>query len=100
MTVNESVQPARRALSDHMRVRFKGILDPVAGFLLRLGLMPNTITLLGLAGNALSVVFLARGDFLVGGLLVMVMGPIDALAAAMSRLRGGSSALGAFVAFG
>jgi len=59
MTVNESVQPARRALSDHMRVRFKGVLDPVAGFLLRLGLMPNTITLLGLAGNAVSVVFCA-----------------------------------------
>jgi len=97
MTVNESVQPARRALSDHMRVRFKGVLDPVAGFLLRLGLMPNTITLLGLAGNAVSVVFLARGSFLAGGLLVMVMGPIDALDGSMARLRGESSDFGAFV---
>lgn len=97
MSVSEGVQPARPTLSDNMRLRFKVILDPVAGFLLRLGLMPNTITLLGLAGNALSVVFLARGDFLVGGLLVMVMGPIDALDGAMARLRGEASDFGAFV---
>src|SRR3989304_1568015 len=97
MTVNESVQPARRALSDHMGVRFKGVLDPVAGFLLRLGLMPNTITLLGLAGNALSVVFLGRGGFLVGGVLGVGMGAVDALDGAMARLRGEASDFGAFV---
>jgi len=97
MAVNEGVQPAQRTFSDHMRLRFKGILDPVAGLLLRIGLMPNTITLLGLAGNALGAVFLARGNFLVGGLLVVVMGPIDALDGAMARLRGESSDFGAFV---
>ena len=97
MTVNEGLQPAQRTFSDHMRLRFKGILDPVAGLLLRLGLMPNTITLLGLAGNALGAVFLARGNFLVGGLLVMIMGPIDALDGSMARLRRESSDFGAFV---
>jgi len=97
MTVNEGLRPAQRTFSDNMRLRFKGILDPVAGLLLRLGLMPNTITLLGLAGNALGAVFLARGNFLVGGLLVMIMGPIDALDGSMARLRRESSDFGAFV---
>jgi CDP-diacylglycerol--glycerol-3-phosphate 3-phosphatidyltransferase len=67
MTANEGAQPVQRTCSDAMRLRFKGVLDPVAGFLLRLGLMPNTITLLGLAGNAISIIFLANGNFLVGG---------------------------------
>ncbi len=97
MTVNERAQPVQRTFSDAMRLRFKGVLDPLAGFLLRLGLMPNTITLLGLAGNAISIIFLARGNFLAGGLLVLVMGPIDALDGSMARLRGEASDFGAFV---
>src|SRR3990170_309287 len=60
--------------------------------------MPNTITLTGLVGNAIGAMFLARGNFLVGGLLVLLMGPIDALDGAMARLRGEASDFGAFVA--
>jgi CDP-diacylglycerol--glycerol-3-phosphate 3-phosphatidyltransferase len=97
MSTDEGLQPARRTLSDNMRLRFKGVLDPIAGFLLNLGLKPNTITLAGLAGNAIGAFFLARGDFLVGGLLVLIMGPIDALDGAMARLRGEASDFGAFV---
>jgi len=97
MTVKEGLHPSGRTLSDDMRIRSKGVLDPVARFLLDLGLRPNTITLLGLAGNALGAFFLARGDFLTGGLLVLIMGPIDALDGAMARLRGESSDFGAFV---
>jgi CDP-diacylglycerol--glycerol-3-phosphate 3-phosphatidyltransferase len=97
MTSDEAARPARRTLSEEMRVRFKGVLDPIARVLLRLGLMPNTITLAGLVGNAIGALFLARGDFLVGGLLVLFMGPIDALDGAMARLRGEASDFGAFV---
>src|SRR3989304_3152503 len=97
MTVNEGLQPARRTLSEHMRIRFKGVLDPMARVLLGLGLMPNTITLTGLAGNAIGALFLARGNFLGGGVLVLLMGPIDALDGAMARLRGEASDFGAFV---
>jgi CDP-diacylglycerol--glycerol-3-phosphate 3-phosphatidyltransferase len=97
MTVNEGVRSARPTFSEQMRVRFKGVLDPIARVLLNAGLMPNTITLAGLAGNALGAFFLAGGNFLVGGLLVLVMGPIDALDGAMARLRGEASDFGAFV---
>lgn len=97
MSVDEGLRPASRTFSENMRVRFKGVLDPLARVLLRMGLMPNTITLTGLAGNALGAYFLARGNFLAGGLLVLVMGPIDALDGAMARLRGEASDFGAFV---
>jgi CDP-diacylglycerol--glycerol-3-phosphate 3-phosphatidyltransferase len=97
MSVNQGLRPAEKTFSDYMRLWFKGVLDPVAGWLLRLGLMPNTITLAGLAGNAVGAIFLAWGNFLVGGLLVILMGPIDALDGSMARLRGESSRFGAFV---
>ncbi|OGO68778.1 MAG: hypothetical protein A2Z37_14795 [Chloroflexi bacterium RBG_19FT_COMBO_62_14] len=72
-------------------------LDPIAIFLNRLGLAPNTVTLIGLAGNLVGALSLARGEFLIGGLLVLAMGPVDALDGTMARLRGERSDFGAFV---
>lgn len=99
MHVDERTQPAvsRPTLSDLMRVWFRGVLNPIAGFLNRLGLMPNTITLVGVALSAMAGVMLAMGNFLVGGLLVLVAGPVDALDGAMARLRGEPTSFGAFV---
>ena len=97
MSVQQPASEARATFTDWMRARFKGVLDPVAAFLNRLGLMPNTVTLIGLAGNLVGAYFLARGFFLVGGLLVLVMGVIDALDGTMARLRGERSDFGAFV---
>lgn len=97
MSVQQPASEARATFTDWMRARFKGVLDPVAALLNRLGLMPNTVTLIGLAGNLVGAYFLARGFFLVGGLLVLVMGVIDALDGTMARLRGERSDFGAFV---
>ncbi len=63
MSVQQPASEARATFTDWMRARFKGVLDPVAGFLNRLGLMPNTVTLIGLAGNLIGAYFLARGFF-------------------------------------
>lgn len=87
----------RQTFTEQMRARFRGILDPLARFLLRLGLMPNTMTILGLVGNTLGAVFLAQGKMTLGGILILIMGPVDALDGTMARLRGESSAFGAFV---
>ncbi len=97
MPVNETVRKKPPTLSDLMRAWFKNILDPVGMFLNRLGLAPNTLTLLGMAGTFLAALLLARGQFLVGGLLLLIMGPIDALDGTMARLRGERSDFGAFV---
>jgi CDP-diacylglycerol--glycerol-3-phosphate 3-phosphatidyltransferase len=87
----------RMTLTDQMRVRFKGILDAIGGFLNSLGLMPNTMTIMGLVGNTIGAYFLAQGQMTVGGILILLMGPIDALDGTMARLRGEASEFGAFV---
>lgn len=87
----------RMTFTDLMRLRFKGILDRLAGFLNRLGLMPNTVTIIGLIGNTIGAYFLARGQMTIGGIFILLMGPVDALDGSMARLRGEPSEFGAFV---
>jgi CDP-diacylglycerol--glycerol-3-phosphate 3-phosphatidyltransferase len=87
----------RKTFSDYLRLWFKWFLDPLGGFFNRLGLTPNMMTMLGLIGNSLGAYYLARGDMLTGGILVLLMTPIDALDGTMARLRGESSDFGAFV---
>jgi len=84
-------------LTDQARVAFKGILDPLATLLNRLGLMPNTVTILGLLGNVIGAYLIARGYLTVGGIVVLLMGPVDALDGTMARLRGMAGNFGAFV---
>jgi len=83
--------------TDFLRVRFKHILDPIGALLNRFGLMPNTMTLFGLVGNSIGAYFVSQGQMLVGGLLILAMGPVDALDGTMARLRGEPSDFGAFV---
>jgi len=96
MQTEETVRTPPLTLSDALRVRFKGLLDGVAGFLNRLGLMPNTVTLAGLLGNLVAGVMLGYGRFLGGGILVIVMGALDSIDGSMARLRGERTDFGAF----
>ena len=80
-----------------MRVRFKGVLDPIGAAFNNLGLMPNTMTILGLVGNVIGAILLARGNFTLGGIIILLMGPVDALDGTMARLRGMAGEFGAFV---
>lgn len=84
-------------MTDQLRIRFKGVLDPIGAFFNRLGLMPNTMTILGLVGNIIAAYFLAQGKMFWGGIIVLLMGPVDALDGTMARLRGEPSEFGAFV---
>ena len=95
--MNEAFQPSRLTFTELLRIRFKHILDPVGAFLNRLGIAPNTLTLAGMIGNFIGALFLARGSFLVGGIILLVMGPLDALDGTMARLRGEPTDFGAFV---
>lgn len=97
MTEQAADRKKKLTLTDQMRLRFKKILDAIGGFLNGLGLMPNTMTILGLIGNTVGAVFLARGQMTIGGIIILLMGPIDALDGTMARLRGEPSEFGAFV---
>jgi CDP-diacylglycerol---glycerol-3-phosphate 3-phosphatidyltransferase len=83
--------------TDRMRVWFKWVVDPLGKFFLSLGMTPNMVTALGLAGNFIGAYFIAKGNLVLGGWLVLVMTPIDALDGTMARLRGDPSDFGAFV---
>jgi CDP-diacylglycerol--glycerol-3-phosphate 3-phosphatidyltransferase len=92
-----TVMSPGKTFSDYLRLWFKWVLDPLGGFFNGLGLTPNMMTMLGLIGNSVGAYYLAMGHMLTGGLLVLLMTPIDALDGTMARLRGESSDFGAFV---
>jgi CDP-diacylglycerol--glycerol-3-phosphate 3-phosphatidyltransferase len=93
----ENRQKKPLTLTDRLRVIFKDVLNPIAAFFNRLGLMPNTMTILGLVGNIIAAYFLTQGQMIIGGIIVLMMGPIDALDGSMARLRGEDTDFGAFV---
>jgi len=83
--------------TDRMRGWFKWLVDPLGKFFLHIGMTPNMMTTLGLLGNFLGAFFLSQGKLVLGGWLVLIMTPIDALDGTMARLRGDPSDFGAFV---
>jgi CDP-diacylglycerol---glycerol-3-phosphate 3-phosphatidyltransferase len=98
MTVEGSLEKKpETTLTDLAREKFRGLLDPVGRFLNRMGLTPNAVTLAGLVGNTIGAVLLGQGNMLAGGILVVLMGPIDALDGTMARLRGEPTEFGAFI---
>lgn len=92
-----TVSPQHLTFTDRLRIWFRWFLEPTARFLLRLGLTPSTMTLAGLGGNILAAFFIAQGKVTLGGLLMLVFTPFDALDGAMARQAGEDSEWGAFV---
>ena len=88
---------SKKTFTDYLRLWFKWVLDPLGRFFLGLGFTPNMITALGVIGNIVGAFYLARGELLIGAILVAVMTPVDALDGTMARLRGEASDWGAFV---
>jgi len=95
MQADETVKK-RASLTDWARQHSKGLLQPIAAGALRLGLSPNAVTLLGLAGNIAGALLLSQGYMTIGGLVILLMAPLDALDGVMARLKGQPSKLGAF----
>jgi CDP-diacylglycerol--glycerol-3-phosphate 3-phosphatidyltransferase len=83
--------------TDRLRIIFKGILDPIGAFLNRLGLTPNAITLLGLAGTSIGAYFLSQGKMTTGAFVLLASVLVDAFDGTMARLRGEPSDFGGFV---
>ena len=83
--------------SDRARLIFKSILDPIGAFLNRLGLSPNTITLLGLVGTTVGAYVIAQGRMTTGAFILLASVLVDAFDGTMARLRGEPSDFCAFV---
>ncbi len=78
----------KQTFTDKMRVWFRWFLEPTARFLLKLGLTPNAVTVLGFIGTAVGAFFAARGQFFISGALIGLTMPFDALDGTMARLSG------------
>jgi CDP-diacylglycerol--glycerol-3-phosphate 3-phosphatidyltransferase len=87
----------KKSFTDKMRVWFRWYYHPIAEFLNRMGVRPNTVTLVGLLGTVGVAVLIALGHLTWAGLLLLVMGPVDVMDGALARLRNEASSWGAFV---
>jgi len=95
--LTETTEPNKTSFADKMRVWFRWYLNPIATFLNRLGIRPNTVTLFGLAGTIGVAILIVYGQMTWAGLLLLIMGPVDAMDGALARMRNEASAWGAFV---
>lgn len=95
--MSQTTEPNRMTFTDRMRGWFRWLLLPIVHFLNRIGLRPNTVTLFGLVGTAAGAVLIAFGEMTWAGLVLLIMGPVDALDGTLARLRNEASAYGAFV---
>lgn len=74
------------------------VATPVAERLLRVGITPDVVTVVGTVGVAVgSLGFLSRGMFLTGSLVAVLSVFTDMLDGTMARMRGGTSRFGAWL---
>lgn len=87
----------KMVFTDHLRNIFSGLLDWAGNLLNSWGVNPNVLTTIGVVGTAIGSVFVAKGDFFVGGFIILLMGVIDALDGPVARAKGEPEDFGAFV---
>lgn len=95
--MTQPTEQKKMTFADKMRVWFKWYLNPIAGFFNRLGIRPNTVTIFGLVGTIGCALLIVYGKMTWAGILLLLMGPVDAMDGALARLRHEASDWGAFV---
>src|ERR1700712_3985601 len=85
-------------MMERFRASWGQVFTPVARLLLRLGVSPDVVTIIGTIGVcAAALVFFPRGHFLVGVLFIVVFVFSDLVDGLMARMSGESSNWGAFL---
>jgi CDP-diacylglycerol--glycerol-3-phosphate 3-phosphatidyltransferase len=84
-------------LTDWVRARAAVVLNPAARLLGRLGIHPNTLTIVGFLLQIGVGALFALGRIRWGGVLLLVIAPVDALDGAVARAVGKQSVFGAFL---
>jgi phosphatidylglycerophosphate synthase len=83
-------------VSPELRARVRGLAEPVARGLGRLGFTPNHLTFIGFGLAVVAAVAAASQAWLAAGLLVIVGGVFDLFDGTLARATGRASKLGAF----
>jgi len=80
------------------RAGINKVIEPIARGLLKIGLTPDAITVIGTTGTAAAAfIFFTRGSFLIGTLVIAAFILSDMLDGTMARLQGRTGAWGAFL---
>ena len=91
------IEKNKFSLEQYLRKLFKGVLDSIANALNRIGITPNLVTATGFLGNLAAGVLIAFGELTWGGIIALIVGPLDAVDGALARLRNESKLYGSFV---
>ncbi|MHB1414399.1 MAG: CDP-alcohol phosphatidyltransferase family protein [Chloroflexota bacterium] len=83
--------------TDTLKQRARRGVLPIAAVLVRLGLTPNTITIIGFLLNVGVGLVLALGYQLAGGILVLLVGLFDTLDGAVARVSNRVTIFGGFL---
>lgn len=73
--------------TDKLRKFFANFLNSIGGWLLKTGISPNAITISGVIFNIAAAYFIAAGRLRLGGVIVALSGPLDALDGTLARLK-------------
>jgi CDP-diacylglycerol---glycerol-3-phosphate 3-phosphatidyltransferase len=85
-------------MMDRFKAFWQKVISPIAHLLIRLGVSPDAVTVVGTLGVcAGALVFLPRGDLLIGVLVISAFVFSDLIDGYMARLTGRVSKFGAFL---
>ena len=79
----------RLTFTDHCRIWVKGIVNPCAAFLLKIGLTANMVTILGCVGQLIPSWLIFHGHFFWAGILLGVFAVSDVIDGTMARMSSG-----------
>jgi CDP-diacylglycerol---glycerol-3-phosphate 3-phosphatidyltransferase len=80
--------------TEWVRTQIRTYLSPIAGALYRVGIHPDMITVAGLVVVGIAAVVIARGQFQLGGIILILGLPLDALDGAVARAMGRTDKFG------
>ncbi len=84
--------------NESARKAIAGIVEPPARFLLKIGVTPDMVTLVGALGASLTVIILVpRGEFLLALVIMAFLTVSDLLDGTMARMRGTAGPWGNFL---
>lgn len=82
------VKSERPTFTDLMRARTHFIIDPIVTVLARLHVKPDLLSVVGSLAHILFAYLIATGQFMIAGIAVGTISPIDALDGALARKLG------------
>lgn len=97
MTSSPTTKPEKLTLTDRLRLLTAGIINPIVTFLAKVGITPDTLTILGVLAHGLFAWLIISGQMQLAGIAVAILSPLDALDGSLARkINQTQSKFGAF----